>query len=72
MPCSYGPRPSDRKTSFSEHGRLQCDVKLATFATRQRGKSFAQVSDSTSFFVSGLDVCREYHMLPQVIIKLFA
>jgi len=40
----YGPRPSDRKTSFSEQGWLHCDVKLATFATRQRGKGFAQVS----------------------------
>lgn len=42
MAAVYGPRPSDRKTSFSEQGRLQCDVKLATFATRQRSKSFAQ------------------------------
>ncbi|KAL3153408.1 hypothetical protein ABBQ38_011746 [Trebouxia sp. C0009 RCD-2024] len=45
MAAVYGPRPSDRKTSFSEEGRLQCDVKFATFATRQRSKSFAQSPD---------------------------
>ena len=44
--CRYGPRPSDRKTSFSEQGRLQCDVKLASFATKQRAKSFSKVEIS--------------------------
>jgi hypothetical protein len=39
----YGPRQSERKVGFSEQGRINCDVKLATFATRQRGK-FGQVS----------------------------
>ena len=34
----YGPRESDRREAFSTTGRLQCDLKLATFATRQRGK----------------------------------
>ena len=48
MQCRYGPRPSDRKTSFSEQGRLQCDVRLATFATRQRGKGLAQVLGRTT------------------------
>lgn len=38
----YGPRQSERKAAFSEQGRINCDVKLATFATRQRGK-FGQV-----------------------------
>lgn len=33
----YGPRQSDRRQGYSERGRLACDVKLATFATRQRG-----------------------------------
>jgi ribonuclease PH len=33
----YGPRESDRREAFSEQGRLQCDVKVATFATRRRG-----------------------------------
>ena len=28
----------DRKVGFSESGRLQVDVKLASFATRARGR----------------------------------
>ncbi|KAI7841766.1 hypothetical protein COHA_004632 [Chlorella ohadii] len=33
----YGPRQSERKVGYSEQGRISVDVKLATFATRQRG-----------------------------------
>lgn len=38
----YGPRQSERKVGYSEQGRISVDVKLATFATRQRGV-FGQV-----------------------------
>ena len=38
MAPRYGPRESDRREAFSDEGRLQCDVKVATFATRQRGR----------------------------------
>ena len=31
-------RVQDRKVGFSESGRLQVDVKLASFATRARGR----------------------------------
>ncbi|KAL6779350.1 hypothetical protein ACKKBG_A11975 [Auxenochlorella protothecoides x Auxenochlorella symbiontica] len=34
----YGPRQSDRWMKYSEQGSLDCDVRLATFATRQRGR----------------------------------
>ena len=34
----YGPRQSDRKESSLEKGNISCDVKLASFATRERGK----------------------------------
>lgn len=33
----YGPRQSDRRAPYSENGRVDVDLKLATFATRQRG-----------------------------------
>ena len=33
----YGPRQSERRVAYSEQGRISCDVKLATFASRQRG-----------------------------------
>ena len=39
--CSYGPRESDRREAFSTEGRLQCDVKIASFARRER-KGFGQ------------------------------
>ena len=41
----YGPRQSERKVGYSEQGRISVDVKLATFATRQRGV-FGQVGGS--------------------------
>ncbi len=43
----YGPRESDRREAFSDEGRLQCDVKIATFATRQRG-SFGQARSAAA------------------------
>ncbi|KAI3434620.1 hypothetical protein D9Q98_002687 [Chlorella vulgaris] len=33
----YGPRQSERRVEYSEQGRINVDVKLASFATRQRG-----------------------------------
>lgn len=42
----YGPRQSERKVGYSEQGRISVDVKLATFATRQRGV-FGQVGRHT-------------------------
>ena len=38
----YGPRQSERRVGYSEQGRVNCDVKLASFASRQRGV-FGQV-----------------------------
>ena len=43
----YGPRESDRREAFSDEGRLQCDVKIATFATRQRG-NFGQARSAAA------------------------
>lgn len=34
----YGPRQGDRRDSSLERGSISCDVKLASFATRERGK----------------------------------
>jgi exosome complex component MTR3 len=36
----YGPRQSERRIAFSEEGRINVDVKVATFATRQRGSFY--------------------------------
>jgi len=44
----YGPRQSERKVGYSEQGRISVDVKLATFATRQRGV-FGQVGARIGF-----------------------
>lgn len=33
----YGPRQSDRREAFREKGHISVDMKLASFATRQRG-----------------------------------
>ncbi len=38
MAAVYGPRPTDRREAFSEEGHLGVDVKLASFATRTRGR----------------------------------
>ena len=39
----YGPRQSDRRAPYSESGRVDVDLKLASFATRHRG-DFHQAS----------------------------
>jgi len=39
----YGPRQSDRRAPYSDTGRVDVDLKLASFATRQRG-TFRQVT----------------------------
>lgn len=38
MAAVYGPRPTDRREGFSQRGFLTVDVKLASFATRERGR----------------------------------
>jgi exosome complex component MTR3 len=37
----YGPRQSDRREAYREHGKINCDAKFTSFAGRQRGR-FAQ------------------------------
>lgn len=34
----YGPRQSEQKFGFSETGRLQCDVRLSSFAAQGMSK----------------------------------
>lgn len=38
MVAVYGPRQPDRGIVYSEKGSLECDVRLTSFATRQRGR----------------------------------
>lgn len=37
--CSYGPRPTDLRMGFSDTGRLNCEVKLTTFASATLSKT---------------------------------
>lgn len=65
----YGPRQSDRRQGYSERGRLACDLKLATFATRQRG-IFGQVrgalhGQTRLCWASGQGGCQRRVALPQ-------
>ncbi len=36
--CRYGPRQAERKFGFSETGRLQCDVRMTSFASQGLSK----------------------------------
>lgn len=38
MAAVYGPRQTERREAFSTDGYLSVDVKLASFATRARGR----------------------------------
>lgn len=38
MAAVYGPRPTERREEFSGRGHLSVDVKMASFATRIRGR----------------------------------
>jgi ribonuclease PH len=53
MAAVYGPRPTDRREAFSEEGQLGVDVKLASFATRTRGR-ITQVQRLLTFMESSL------------------
>lgn len=74
MAAVYGPRPSDRKTSFSEQGRLQCDVRLATFATRQRSKGLAQSADErdiSAVVQAALEAAVQRHTFPKSNVDVY-
>ncbi len=47
--CRYGPRESKKAQAFSDIGRLNCDVKFASFSTSVRGKA-SQVLQYTSIY----------------------
>ena len=55
MAAVYGPRPTDRREAFSEEGHLGVDVKLASFATRTRGR-ITQVHGCTGRSRNGTSV----------------
>lgn len=38
MAAVYGPRPTDRREAFSQRGHVSVDVKVASFASRVRGR----------------------------------
>lgn len=69
----YGPRQSERKGVFSEEGKVNVDVKIASFATRQRGNLFqspeeremgAQVQTALSSVVMG-------HTFPKAVLDVY-
>lgn len=46
--CRFGPRESKKAEVFSDIGRLNCDVKFASFATSVRGRA-SQVDSILQF-----------------------
>jgi exosome complex component MTR3 len=52
----YGPRESKKAQAFSDIGRLNCDVKFASFSTSVRGKA-SQVLQYTSIYPLPLTLC---------------
>ncbi|KAK9824136.1 hypothetical protein WJX72_008040 [[Myrmecia] bisecta] len=69
----YGPRQSARATAFSEQGRVQCDVKLASFATRQR-RRFGQSTDErelSGLLATALEAAVLRHTFPKSCIDIY-
>ncbi|KAK9827611.1 hypothetical protein WJX81_005970 [Elliptochloris bilobata] len=70
----YGPRESDRREAFSNTGRLQCDVKLATLATRQRGRfgQSDQEREMSAALVSALSGAVRRETFPKASVDVYA
>lgn len=69
----YGPRKSDGKSPGAEEGQLRCDVKLATFATRQRG-TFGQSAlekEYSSLVTSALSGCVLLDRFPMCVVDVY-
>lgn len=69
----YGPRQSERKAVFSEEGRINCDVKLATFATRQRG-IFGQSPcerEYSALLQTSLEAATQLHTFPKAMVDVY-
>ena len=68
----YGPRQPDRGNTYSEEGFLECDVRLATFATRQRGRpgQSAQEREWTSQLETALAAAIRFETFPKAVLDV--
>ena len=68
----YGPRQPDRGNTYSEEGFMECDVRLATFATRQRGRpgQSAQEREWTSQLETALAAAIRFETFPKAVLDV--
>ncbi|EFN57324.1 hypothetical protein CHLNCDRAFT_21722, partial [Chlorella variabilis] len=66
----YGPRQSERRVGYSEQGRVNCDVKLASFASRQRGQS-AEERELSAALQTALEAAADLASFPKASVDVF-
>jgi len=73
MVAIYGPRASDRRSTFSEKGRLQVDVKYATFSTGVRGTAgqTAEERDLSLLLNRALEPSVQCHTFPKAVVDVY-
>lgn len=69
----YGPRQSERREAYSEMGRVACDVKLATFATRQRGRvhQSPEEREMSAIMQTALEGAVALHTFPKAVLDVY-
>ncbi|CAL5218402.1 g77 [Coccomyxa viridis] len=70
----YGPRESDRRETFSEEGRLRCDIKFATFSRHTRKSNFSQTDeekDMSSQMLAALEAAVLAHTFPKSNVDVY-
>eukprot|EP00897_Mesotaenium_endlicherianum_P000171 jgi/Mesen1/10154/ME000076S09664 len=69
----YGPREGRGAQSFSSHGRLACDVKVASFATPVRGRySGMDEKEMASLMQRALEGAVVLASFPKATVDIFA
>jgi exosome complex component MTR3 len=69
----YGPRQSERREAYSESGRVNVDVKIASFATRQRGKFYQSTEerDLSSQVQTALEAVVDMDSFPKSVLDVY-
>jgi exosome complex component MTR3 len=72
--CRYGPRESKKAQAFSDIGRLNCDVKFASFSTSVRGKASQGIEEKeyTGMLHKALECAVALHTFPKTTVDVFA
>ncbi|KAH9542961.1 hypothetical protein CY35_13G037000 [Sphagnum magellanicum] len=70
----YGPRESKKAQAFSDIGRLNCDVKFASFSTSVRGKASQGMEEKeyTGMLHKALECAVALHTFPKTTVDVFA